>query len=337
MRRSEFSMSQTYLNAVMEFNSDQINLNFLALYALAISYHHLQEYQTAIISFTECLRQLKNDPTIFLYEGHVQYWIGKSYYEMSNFTRATEAFLAALRIYNTYKSKVDDRIIHKSLHLLGNTHFKNRQLKLALKCYEEEIALCRRGIPNMTFGENSLSEAYFCAGTIYAKRGMLNDASSYFENALETRKRFEGEENDKVAKILHRLGTIYLKKNEFTKAREKLTDAHGILHKTNGPNDVSTTAVEFKIGQTFDQLKDFQIAFQYYEQCLRARENIYGYENEEVALTLFFMGRNAYLRSRTDESIEYFEEVSRRLALIKHFSLSNVKLFTIQLILCLPL
>lgn len=118
IRRSEFSMSQKYLNAVMGSKSDRNNLTFLSLYALGISHHHLEEYQTVIVSFSECLRQLKNDPTIFLYEGHIQYWIGKSFYEMSNFTKGTVAFLAALRLYSDHRSKVKDQIIHNSLHLL---------------------------------------------------------------------------------------------------------------------------------------------------------------------------------------------------------------------------
>ena len=56
-------------------------------------------------------------------------------------------------------------------------------------------------------------------------------------------------------------------------------------------------------------LNYFQSAYKYYEQCLEARENVYGHESEEVAITIFSMGRNAYLRSKTDESIQYFEEV----------------------------
>ena len=141
---------------------------------------------------------------------------------------------------------------------------------------------------------------------------MLNGALTYIENALETRKRFEGEENEKVAKILHRLGTIYLKKNEIMKAKEKLTDAHDILNKTNGPNDICTTVVEFKLGKPLIYLNDFQSAFKFYEHSLEARENVYGHESEEVAIMLFSRGRNAYLRSKTDESFEYFEEVSTK-------------------------
>ena len=123
---------------------------------------------------------------------------------------------------------------------------------------------------------------------------MLNGALTYFENALETRKCFEGEENDKVAKILYSLGTIYLKKNEFMKAKEKLTDARDILNKTNGPNDICTTVVEFKLGKPLIYLNDFQSTFKYYENSLEAREHIYTHESKEVAIMLFSRGRNAY-------------------------------------------
>lgn len=316
IRKEEFSISHSHLNAAMRIkkqeHGDETTLIFKHLYALGVSYNHLEQHQEAISSFTECLRLLKKDSQNKITEGHSQFWIGKSYYESGDFSKATASILSSLKLYNANRPNVKEQVIIKALHLLGNAYFRQKQLKLALKCYEEEIALYNKVLNDYAHGENFLTEAYFCAGNIHAKRRSYDDASECFEKALEARERFEGEENDKVARILHKLGTIYLKKNEYIKAKEKLTDAHCLLHRLNGANDAYTAAVEFKLGQIFDHLKDYVSAMHYYKECLNARQSLHGLENEEVAITLFYLGKNACLRFKTDESIEYFEKVSDR-------------------------
>ncbi len=314
IRRGEFSKSQSYLNDAMiakkREHGEETMLVFSIFYALGVSYYHLNQYQEAITAFSESLRLQKDNSINTITMGHAQYWIGKCYYDIVDYSKATEFILSSLRVYNQSRSAVKDQIIIRALHLLGNTHFKKKQLKLALKCYEEQIALCNEVMTNSTLGDNCLTEAYFCAGNIHARRKSYNDASDCYEKALATRHRFEGEENDKIAKILHKLGTIYLKKNEDLKAKEKLTAAHHLLQKLHGMNDVLTATVEFKLGQIHDRLEDFTTAMYYYKQCLETRENILGSEKEEVAIALFCLGKNACLRLKIDESIEYLEKVS---------------------------
>ncbi len=311
LRRSEYNSALVHLNAALSTQDDKSQQPFSIKFALGVCYHYLNQHEKAITIFSNCLELLRRNSSKTIYEGHTFYWLGKSYYEMLDFSKATESMLSSLTLYNENRNKVKDQVIHKTLHLLGNTHFRNKQLKLALKCYEEEIALCNERAADVALGSSSLSEAYFCAGSIHAKRGKFEEASDYFEKSLETRKRFEGESNEKVAKILNRLGTVYLRKNEFTKAKETLTDAHNLLHKIYGLHDSRTISIEFKLAQTLDHLRAFGDAFHHYEQCLEGRRINDSQDNEETAMTLFYMGKNAFARLKVDESIGYFEEVSK--------------------------
>lgn len=312
VRRGEFEIGKESLyNAVQAIKSHPKNTSILhhsLVYTLGVTHYNLEHYEDAISSFNECLSILENCSRP-IDEGNTHHWIGRCYYERQDYTTATKSVLTSLKIFNENRMDVKEQMIYRTLHLLGNTHFKNKQIKLALKCYEEEISLFKHSSIDLSPNDDCLSEAHYCAGIIYAKRGSFDDASAHLETALETRKRFQGEENKKIAKILHKLGKIYLEKKENESAKEKLFEAYLILCKIQGPNDEYTAAVQFKLGQALDSLNELDTAMGHYKQCLESRESLKDRQDEEVAIVLFFMGKNASLRLQYDESIDYLEKV----------------------------
>ena len=311
VRRDECEIGKEKLsdaiNAIKTHPSNKSFVHYSLLYTLAVTYFNLQQYEAAISSLNESLNILN----CFLgpiNEGNTYHWIGRCYFEMQDYSKATNSILLSLKIYNEHRADVKEQVILRTLHLLGNTHFKNKQIKLALKCYEEEISLFQNSIADISSYNDCLSEAYYCAGLIHAKKGSLENASSYLETALKTRKRFQGEENKKVAKILHKLGTIYLEKKEYEKAKQNLVDAYHLLCKIQGPNDEFTAVVEFKLGQALDFLDELDTAMLHYRHSLESMQSSKSVEDEGIANIWFHMGKNASRRQRFDESIEYLEK-----------------------------
>ncbi len=312
VRRGEYEIGKENLfsaiKTIASHPSNRSILHYSLVYTLGVTYWNLDQYEAAVTCLNESLTLLK-DFSVQIYEGNSLYWIGRSYYETQDYKKATTSILSSLKIYNENRMKVREQVIYRTLHLLGNTHFKNKQIKLALKCYQEEISLYESSVVDISLNNDCLSEAHYCAGIIHAKRGSLQDASKHLETALETRKRFEGEENKKVAKILHKLGIIYLEMKEYQYAKQKLAYAYDLLCKIQGPNDEYTAAIEFKLGQAMDYLDELDQAMLHYRQCLETREKLANVNDEEVAVVLFRMGKNASLRNQFDESIEHLEKV----------------------------
>lgn len=312
VRRGEFDVGKEILvDSIKDIAAHCTNgsiVHYSLLYTLGVIYFNLSQYDLALSSFNQSLHMLK-DYNMPIYQGNTHHWIGRSYFEKQNYKKATTSILSSLKIYNENRMNVREQIILRTLHLLGNTHFKNKQIKLALKCYEEEISLNQKSMIDASLNDDCLSEAHYCAGIIHVKKGSLQDASKYLETALETRKRFQGEENKKVAKILHKLGMIYLEMNEYEKAKEKLICAYNLCYKIQGPHDEYTATIEFKVGQTLDCLNELEQAMVHYKQCLETRQSLTSQHNEEIAIVLFHMGKNASSRLRFDEAIEHLEKV----------------------------
>jgi len=141
------------------------------------------------------------------------------------------------------------------------------------------------------------------------------------------RKCLEEEKNEKFARTLEMLGTIYFKQNDNIKAKEMLLEAHSLFLELNEETNASTAAVAFKLGQTFDRFSMLTSAMDYYKECLYTREQLYGLENENVALVLFMMGKNALSRSNVDESIRFLEkslEIRRKIHSVNNDLIASV-------------
>jgi TolA-binding protein len=295
------------LNVYRQFLSNSSTAS--TLYALGVCLHMMNDHQQALLTFTECRREMKKVITEDrLKLGHLHLWAGQQFFRLEEHLKASKRFTSALRIYKENRCNVEEGIIVETLHLLGQVHVENKQLHLALKCFDEEVLLFES--TTALHSNVKISEAYYCAGIVNVETGNDERAKKCFEKSSEVLNVGSGEESERLAKSLEQLGALHTKEHNLTEAISLLTQAHRMYENVLGSSHTSIAISAFKLGHALNADGQFQQAKKYYVQCLQIRVNLLTSDHEDIATTHFFLGRNAFSLSEMKEAIDSLQKVS---------------------------
>ena len=282
----------------------------------------MNDKQQALLTFTERRKQMKlvdNQERLKL--GHLHLWAGQQFSRLEEHMKASQRLTSALRIYKENRDNIEERIVVETLHLLGQAHVKNKQFKLALKCFDEEVLLCESA--NALHSNIKISETYYCAGIVNVEMGNRDRAKESFKKSSEILNFESGEESERLAKSLEQLGSLYTEEHNLTHAILLLTQAHNMYENVLGSNHTSVAMSAFNLGHALHGDGKYEEAKKYYLICLQIRVSLLAPDHEDLATTQYFIGKNAFALSEMNEAIDSLQKVSLVFCITVFIVMSN--------------
>ena len=180
----------------------------------------------------------------------------------------------------------------------------------ALQDFEASLADLRNvlAIRERVFGRIHPETAAAIRGIAAGLQGMgnLEEALSYFQDALSIYSEIPGREHSEIAWVHYEIGNVY--RNGFqnpAKALEHFQEALAIHERVTGPVSLNVAWTCHDIGQLYrDNLSDFAKSLEYLNRALAIREKILGFYHLDTASVLQDVARVFIRMERYPEASE---------------------------------
>ena len=120
------------------------------------------------------------------------------------------------------------------------------------------------------------ADSVFSAADQLLNTGKYDDALVAFQNYANEISDLFGEENPDYAMALHKMGNIYLSKNEYDKAMHLYKLSRDIRGNTIGINSADYSHSCYNIGMVYYNKGDYENALKYHLQALEIRKEVLG-------------------------------------------------------------
>lgn len=160
------------------------------------------------------------------------------------------------------------------------------------------------------FGDSTVHEAliYKNLGEGYYKKGLLNEATAYFEKALNLFKQYDEEENaDEIVFIVSNLGISYARRAYYDKAAPFFEQALAI-HQTYDlkKNSRGILRTYNNLGNLNYLMGNIEKAIDMYEKSIALKKEVYKTSNHpSIAISYANVGNMLRAIGRYEEAIEY--------------------------------
>lgn len=237
------------------------------------------------------------------------------YYYQEIFGKALVYNQNALSIYQKLKDTIN---IAKSLSHLGSLFLSREycehrsddqkqvdQLK-ALDYYQQSIILCQKkgdlaGIANINMN----------IGTVYNRMNKPETALGYVQKALSYYR--ENNDMEKISETLYTLGFIYNRLLKFDMALQCFNDSKEISQREKYSNGIQF--LYHAIAQTYDNLKDYKNARNFYVKYMIIRDSVY---NNEKSRQIFEL-ETKYQAEKKQQQIEKLTLAKRQRTFVIYF------------------
>jgi len=149
------------------------------------------------------------------------------------------------------------------LRHIGFIHFSRDNFDDALKFYEEALLI-------MTENEFDLVESFTVCSyieDIYTKQGQLAQVLRWYKVLLSMTKKGLGQNHNEVAKILHKLGNIYVSMGSDELAIKSFMK-EGKIRSKNGGDPVRAVMILFRVATIYRSKGAFDDALTFYEEAI---------------------------------------------------------------------
>ena len=247
------------------------------------------------------------------------------YYYQEIFSKSLKYNENALAVYQKLKDTIN---IAKSLSHLGSLHLsheyceqrtvdqKQNDRKIALKYFKQSLRLCEK-IGN----QNRIVHSLLNIGNVYNRMDQPEKALDFVQKALDFYR--ESGDSKGIGSTLHTMGLIYNKLQMFELALVCITEAVEISNR-----EKLTDGIQFlyeAIAQTYDNLKDYKNARNYYVKYMIIRDSIY---NNKKSKQIFEL-ETKYQAEKKQREIENLTLVKRQRTLVIYILIASLLIISL--------
>ena len=172
------------------------------------------------------------------------------------------------------------------------------------RCLEMQVSL---------LGEyhDNIASTLYAMGLLLHEKGTYTDALAYLSKSLDMRVHIHGQNHPAIADIYDMMGYVDTKSGDLDSALRRLNDSLEVRKLVGDKLREADTLVN--IGNLHRERKEFQLAIQHYDECLKMRISALGRNHGSVADVLMSQGNvhsdmnsthDALARYREGEQIE---------------------------------
>lgn len=147
-------------------------------------------------------------------------------------------------------------------------------------------------------------------GAMSRKRGGIQQAIQYYDQANEIYQRVYGPEHPAAAASLNNLGVVFWGQRNYEKARHYYERTLHIWEKTLGPEHPNLGKIHNKLGLVFSVQGKSEEAQAHFERALEVWNNALGPEQPELAWPLYGLGDLFRKRGDREQAQHFFERVA---------------------------
>lgn len=244
--------------------------------------------------------------------------IASVFKKSNNYEKALEYYLQNAKLLENSK---DLKKIAYVFHKISVMYFEMREIDKS-EFYLNSIVKIN---DNSTEFESSLAIAYSGLSGIYVEKNKLELAEMYAQKALEIQKLQS--DNTSIVNTLNSLGSIYLLKKDYIKAKKVFLEALRIIELKKDPKYLGIKEVlYFNLSEALFKLKDYK-AFTYQELSFNIRDSLR--DNEISRILGEIEGKYNTENIKKEAQLKTAEEVAKR----KHTQDINIILILISLLL----
>jgi len=304
LNQNDFKNSITLLNKSIELKIQTNGKNDTTLaksyYNLGTNYYFLENYNLSINYYKKALENglLKankfSDDIADYYQG-----IGIIYASQSKNDSAIYYFLNSLNIKEKTLGK-NSPSLARTYSNVGLILMNNGEIEKAINYYNlaEEIYIDNFG--NRYF---NLGGIYQNKGKYYFVMGNYDKALLYTKNALSIYLETLKNNDLRILSLYMNMGLYFEKKGEYTQAFEYYKKS--LSHNENSINGIKTLR---NLANLYLKQKNPEQAESYYKQCIEKTSDLFGMENEELALDYFYYGLFFATINNYEKSFEFLNK-----------------------------
>ncbi|KAF2077076.1 hypothetical protein CYY_001643, partial [Polysphondylium violaceum] len=250
----------------------------------------MSQFEGAEAIYTKC-RGLYNNNSQNVEAAKVDRAMGRMYHTMGKFEKSESTFKQALAIFTKEKGQEDLDVV-LTLNLLGTCATSRRQYAEAKKMLNQAMAICES-----KYESNSvlIADIAYSLGSVHfvEEHRKLDVAEEYFVRALELTEENLGDMDVSYARILNRLGSLYIEKDQFNDAEPFFKAALKIYEARFGLDHSRVSQILRQLISLYEMQEKYDLAIQCATRAISISKKIYGnthnlVTNTQVRLALLY-------------------------------------------------
>mmetsp|Transcript_28020 Transcript_28020/g.59757 ORF Transcript_28020/g.59757 Transcript_28020/m.59757 type:complete len:1770 (+) Transcript_28020:1-5310(+) len=206
------------------------------------------------------------------------------------------------------------RAIAQINSMIGAEHEKKCNYHAAEKCYEESVSTMKSafGPFHLDIAETliNLSGVKCALGEVKKSNTLFCEhhaqATECLKEAIDIQKSRLGDCCEEVAITLTILGSHLKTIGAHEKAELAYSDAVRILQELEGDQDLSLVDALLGTADLMTAMSKYGDAIEYYIQCLKIQNTVFGMEHDDIATTLYAMGLMKHDEGLYSQALVYF-------------------------------
>ncbi len=264
------------------------------------------DYEQALATYGEALRIRRQlGPKIDL--AATVYNTGQTHHQRGALDEAMRLYLEFLDIAKDLfgPNHRDVAIIYKCI---AEIHHERSELKQARTLFEQALAVARTSLGDC---HPELASTYNKLGNLLYEMRELDGAMAYYLAGLKVEQAVLEPGHPHIVITLTNCAQIHKQKGEFKSALELYRKIYE-MQSVNGADSVEVASTLSSMGLMEYQLKNYEAAFDLYQDALRVRRDHYGSdENKDVASTLNSIGLVLFKQNILEIALDCFAQSLR--------------------------
>ncbi|PID93284.1 MAG: hypothetical protein CSA95_08515 [Bacteroidetes bacterium] len=229
------------------------------------------------------------------------------FYAMAGYAKQRKDFVLALHYLDTAsilmgrKKAVDTSFMERIYNLQGQCFFHLSKMEEALNAYQKALTLATNYTKQHP---NHLLKYTLAVGTVYAKKGEIDQANRYFEEAINLQKEIDRPITYYDIISLNNMGKLYFDNKRFREASNMFDKAIRLATQMDPPNQQLLGDIYINQGNIYLQITDFPKAREYY---LKAA-SLSSIGDTKAQILINNIGYTYYRQQNYEEAIPYFQK-----------------------------
>ncbi|KYR01370.1 TPR repeat-containing protein [Tieghemostelium lacteum] len=274
-------------------------------YHVASFLEEISQYDGAEVLYLKC-RELYVNSSQNVEAAKVDRAMGRMYHLMSKYDLAEQKFKQALTIYTKEKGQEDIEVAI-TLNLLGSLATTDKKHEDAKRMLNQAMQICES-----KYDSNQLliADIAYSLGSVHfveeARR--LDIAETYFQKALELTELKLGDMDVSYARILNRLGSVYIEKDQYKDAETCFKMALKIYEARLGIEHSRVAQILRQLISLYEIQEDYKTAEQCALRALAITKKIFGPTHTSVAGILIRLGILYQSMEKKDQCLQILNE-----------------------------
>lgn len=269
-------------------------------------YYLKGEYDQALTTYREALRiRRKLGPAID--RAATVYNTGQTHHQRGELDDAMRLYLEFLEIAKDLfgPNHRDVAIIYKCI---AEIHHERNELKQARTLFEQALVVARASLGDL---HPELASTYNKLGNLLYEMRELDGAMAYYLEGLKVEQAVLEPNHPHIVITLTNCAQIHKQKGEYKLALDLYRKIYG-MQTANNADSVEVASTLSSMGLMEYQLKNYEAAFDLYQDALRVRRDHYGCDdNKDVASTLNSIGLVLFKQNILEIALDCFAQSLR--------------------------